>query len=731
MSTTRYRQKIGKEDIQYNDGITGQFTRVTTTGAEITLSQFGDSVDVLQAFGGGTCRNSSSINSAIRRIGTNKVELVLSAGTWTLGDNVTIPANMALRILPGAIVTCTGFVLTINGPLLSTGNYQQFVAASGELVFSRLSNPVVNIGWLGATPNSTASAAANDIVFAAVMAAVQNGQVIQIPGGCYYISEPVTPSSDTQNFVIEGTGLVGDAVTPDSIIRQTNDAKDVIDLSSTSTRQYIQIRNLGIQKGYWGLKATNAAYYKIENCRFAAQAYGGIYINGWGHTIRDNIITAFVSYGIYAEDDFNSCEINNNAIFNWTAGTSIGLQIGGPNSIPNYDYDNNITGNIFEKCSKGAVLSGYGGNFTGNYFELNAVTQLELGDTVDNIPAEGWYIAGNNFIATITPPLITASYAIGCVITGNRAPTDYQPFLKITDMHHCTVKNNKVSYSYFTTDAIPTDSWNNEIDMRPQADTSKRLDTTINMVDRSILSWTALRATGSNYVVHHGAATANTGMYLGRLVTRIHNEDQITGVGAEIALVKSNINTAGTSPATTPTTAMFDVYSGTSLTVRVYINSDYLDYVLSGGWHSIGVCSQVATGATPITVGILNMTPSASSTIYVADTPLVIHGLNYKASAVDKLPIYGTAAPTVGTWAVGETILNSTSMLGTPYAWICAVAGTPGTWGVVGQNGHRTGSATPAGSVTPYFIKEDYFDSTAKVWYRSTGAANTDWVALH
>ena len=40
----------------------------------------------------------------------------------------------------------------------------------------------------------------------------------------------------------------------------------------------------------------------------------------------------------------------------------------------------------------------------------------------------------------------------------------------------------------------------------------------------------------------------------------------------------------------------------------------------------------------------------------------------------------GTAAPTTGTWAVGDHVINSVSTVGQPKGWFCTVAGTPGTW---------------------------------------------------
>lgn len=40
----------------------------------------------------------------------------------------------------------------------------------------------------------------------------------------------------------------------------------------------------------------------------------------------------------------------------------------------------------------------------------------------------------------------------------------------------------------------------------------------------------------------------------------------------------------------------------------------------------------------------------------------------------------GTAAPAALTWAVGDRRINSSPTVGQPKAWVCTVAGTPGTW---------------------------------------------------
>jgi hypothetical protein len=48
--------------------------------------------------------------------------------------------------------------------------------------------------------------------------------------------------------------------------------------------------------------------------------------------------------------------------------------------------------------------------------------------------------------------------------------------------------------------------------------------------------------------------------------------------------------------------------------------------------------------------------------------------------ALGRAVTYGTAAPTTGTWAVGDRVFNQTPAVGQPKSWVCTVAGTPGTW---------------------------------------------------
>jgi hypothetical protein len=57
--------------------------------------------------------------------------------------------------------------------------------------------------------------------------------------------------------------------------------------------------------------------------------------------------------------------------------------------------------------------------------------------------------------------------------------------------------------------------------------------------------------------------------------------------------------------------------------------------------------------------------------------------------------IYGSAAPTLGTWKVGDYVINSAPAVNGISGWFCTTAGTPGTW--TPQNG--LGATFPSGAI--------------------------------
>lgn len=54
-------------------------------------------------------------------------------------------------------------------------------------------------------------------------------------------------------------------------------------------------------------------------------------------------------------------------------------------------------------------------------------------------------------------------------------------------------------------------------------------------------------------------------------------------------------------------------------------------------------------------------------------------------NSFDRRVMYGTAAPTGGTWSVGDIMYNLTPVAGGALGWVCTTGGAPGTWKTFGD----------------------------------------------
>lgn len=95
-------------------------------------------------------------------------------------------------------------------------------------------------------------------------------------------------------------------------------------------------------------------------------------------------------------------------------------------------------------------------------------------------------------------------------------------------------------------------------------------------------------------------------------------------------------------------------------------------------------CIEVTYGEVYAVGNIIEYTNDAYATILtapIANTPLKRNQYLYNAGtefSYDEL--YGSAAPADGYWQVSSRVINSAPSAGNPKAWVCTVAGNPGTW---------------------------------------------------
>lgn len=74
-----------------------------------------------------------------------------------------------------------------------------------------------------------------------------------------------------------------------------------------------------------------------------------------------------------------------------------------------------------------------------------------------------------------------------------------------------------------------------------------------------------------------------------------------------------------------------------------------------------------------------NIVSDNQGTVYLAGGTVYPYPNAYSIVGGKKVG-YSTAPPTSLSWAVGDRILNIAPAVGSPKAWVCTVAGTPGTW---------------------------------------------------
>ena len=109
-------------------------------------------------FAGGT-PSLEGLQATISAIRTNNCTLRLPSGTWPITADLTIPANITLKLKPGAILSIsTTKTLTINGPL-EAGLYQIFsCTGTGKVLLTGGKIQEINARWWGDDRNAIQAA---------------------------------------------------------------------------------------------------------------------------------------------------------------------------------------------------------------------------------------------------------------------------------------------------------------------------------------------------------------------------------------------------------------------------------------------------------------------------------------------------------------------------------------------------------------------------------------------
>jgi len=117
-------------------------------------------------------------------------------------------------------------------------------------------------------------------------------------------------------------------------------------------------------------------------------------------------------------------------------------------------------------------------------------------------------------------------------------------------------------------------------------------------------------------------------------------------------------------------------------------------FLTQNEWTSLAGLAQVTAGAGG-TIGFnINNTTGSNSTFRVSAWQLVEFtdiqdAISFYRSGIyvsdkQRRVFYGEAAPTTGTWAIGDRLYHTTPSAAGTMGWVCTTAGTPGTWKTFG-----------------------------------------------
>ena len=140
----------------------------------------------------GITGNGNTILAFINTIGSNSQTIVLKPGTYTLATNLTIPANVTLKILNGAKIAKSGTAtLTING-YLEAGLWQVFSGfAAGNVTFDKGYLKEAVPQWWGAKGDGTTDDTLAIQSAFKICPAGTAGRTIFFPTGTYKITSPI------------------------------------------------------------------------------------------------------------------------------------------------------------------------------------------------------------------------------------------------------------------------------------------------------------------------------------------------------------------------------------------------------------------------------------------------------------------------------------------------------------------------------------------------------------
>lgn len=642
-----------------------RFTDAVSSGAELNASDY------------------ASLAAAVAAIGSTVATLVISS-PQSVTDNLSIPSTLSIRALNTGIITvASGKTLTINSNI-SAGDYQIF-AGSGTVTGLKETRPV----WFGAVGNDSTD---NGTALNNAIAAVSSGRV-KVVSGTYRTKSTINMKTGVDLILDNG-----------AIIKQ--DAANINLITANNANNW-KIQGGKLQGINSGTSLTNSAGIFVSNSDDTKVT--GVTLNGFGY----NTGAAELQSGcgiVYYENNTNMT-ISDNYIDG-------GLGAAGASDIMIYNAGGTaiVTGNrTYSANSQGIHINPVAavgriivtGNISKNHIRhgIIAVYGPQLIDSIisNNICVDnGWtgiYIEGespNSRGAVVTGNILLYNGGTSVTMSGGLETGSTGDTPRIIANNYI-YESGKTSAGAARTYAVPGIKINNQ-------DGSVISNNIIYKATGPGIQWAgnvSLVDAQNNKITDAASGIEVSGSAAATVTKLLLKNNTIVftatdGIGLNLAYF-GDTNTRGV-----------DI-SGNHITGRkagTDKSAIYFNNILKGmlcnntldNWD-IGINQDTYSGVmgsslivrdnhiNNSTLGVTHLTNSSSIT-FVLNTDFTGTSTKfnetswiYEASKLlPKKEFYGTAAPTTLTWAVGDRVIRATPAVGQPKAWVCTVAGTPGTW---------------------------------------------------
>lgn len=543
----------------------------------------------------------------------------------------------------------------------------------------------------------------------AIQAAIDSGaKGIYIPVGTYKVTSAITIAQSTSMQVIRGAGKTA------SILQASGTFNAVFSVGSISAQSIrgaffdLQINCNGatVQYGIYGNRIEEFDFVGVA-CWFTKTA--GIGTSSFSYV--NNYERCDLSYGdgdgLRLSNDLSLGANNSNTIRDCLFLNNTGWGISAVSG-----YGLRILGNTIEVNAKGGIFAGVvsGLKIHGNYFEGNGTTgvtfatpsltvksdivlngttgQTTMGGTA--FPCTGVDIRGNNtqpsagltsFIwdagavdVEFGPNFCNATNAIPAV--GRHYDPQYKGY-------NLTL-GNVSSFSAPTYITGASANVNNTPDGQIEISCPSLKIERRNLANPDLLQWPLFAAGAGTSVFRRSQGGSTLYRYQGLDVWELSCS---AAGGGSISDIYGITLTAADYPELVGKQVWFGMwlYATSATCYAVPYNSVQgfnNNPTTANTWVFIAVSFQWP-GSGSVTYGIARAGSSTGSVYFAAPMLCPVGFPQDKAiNAIQKLPNQwiGTAAPTVGAWEIGDRVMRSPPAAGSPKAWSCTVAGSPGTW---------------------------------------------------